>query len=351
MSSEWWELPVKGIDNEIVKMAELRQAQLTKPPGSLGRLEELAIKLAGMQGKVKPELDSIQIVVFAADHGVAELGVSAFPQEVTAEMVKNFSRGGAAISVLAESLGANFKVVNVGTVTELPNLAKVVDARVAAGTKNFIDMPAMTLEELEQAFRVGRAAIEELDRSIDLYIGGEMGIANTTSAAALASALIQVAGDRVVGSGTGVDRVGVANKAKVVNAALEFHLRDCGDEFKSPLEIARRVGGFEIVALAASYIYAAQSGIVVMVDGFISSVAALLAVRLNSEVREWMFFSHRSAEQGHSLVLEELQAEPLLDLGMRLGEGSGAAVAVPLLMQACKLHFNMATFAEAGVAS
>ncbi len=346
MSDRWWESPVHPIDRQMIEEATGRQAQLTKPPGSLGRLEELAIRLSAMQRQLRPAIKSPFVTVFAADHGVAEMGVSAFPQEVTAEMVRNFSRGGAAITVLASHLGAMLEVVNVGTLHPVEPLERVVDARIAAGTRNFVSAAAMDGEEFELALAAGRGAVERaLEQGADLYIGGEMGIANTTAAAAVAAALLGERGEAVAGAGTGLNAEGVSRKGGVIQQALDFH----HPFLRSPIEVLRRLGGFEIVALVGAYIRGGQQGLPLLVDGFIASVAALAAVRINPDLQEWLLFSHCSAEQGHAAVLDSLGAEPLLDLGMRLGEASGAAVAVPLLQQACLLHGEMATFAEAGV--
>ncbi len=328
-------------DEEARKAAEVRQGILTKPPGALGRLEEVAVRLAALQGRVNPALDDVQIAVFAADHGVAAAGVSAFPQAVTAEMVKNFARGGAAINVLARLHGARLTVVNLGTVVDTGPLEGVVDARIAPGTANFLQQPAMTAEQLGVALNTGRDTVI----GGDLFIGGEMGIGNTTSAAALACALLQRQAKELVGPGTGLDEAGVAHKAQIIAHALERHARG----LDSPLEMLRCLGGFEIAALVGAYLACGQRGIPVLVDGFISSVAALVAVRLRPGLLPWLCFSHGSAEPGHRLVLQAMNAAPLLDLGMRLGEASGAAVALPLLRQACALHNEMATFAEAGV--
>ncbi len=342
----WWSDPISALDQQAAEQASARQAELTKPPRSLGRLESVAIQLASMQGVESPVVEQVWITIFAADHGVASLGVSAFPQDVTAEMVRNFSRGGAAIAVLAKQLGATLEVVNVGTVSAIEPLPQVLDARVAAGTRSFVSDAAMDHSHLEQAMAVGRDAVMRAQQAgADLYIGGEMGIGNSTAAAAVAAALLKQEGRVVAGVGTGVDVDGVSHKSEVIQQALDFH----HDYLNDPLEVLRRLGGFEVAALSGSYIAAAQQRLPILVDGFISSVAALLATRIQPDARQWMLFSHRSAEQGHQRVLEAMQAEPLLDLGMRLGEGSGAAVALPLLQQACQLHREMATFAEASV--
>lgn len=346
MDRLWWNRPVSELELGCREAAAARQLQLTKPPGSLGRLEQVVVDLAAMQGREKPKIEQPWITIFAADHGIASLGVSAFPQEVTAEMVRNFSRGGAAISVLAKQLSATLEVVNVGTLHAIEPLPHVLDARVAAATRSFVGDSAMDLPHLEQAFEAGREALlRAVQAGADLYIGGEMGIGNTTAAAATAAALLQLPAAEVVGAGTGVDRTGIEHKCTLIEQALDFHRPYLDD----PIEVLRRLGGFEIAALSASYIAAAQQGIPILVDGFICSVAALAATRIQPDVRHWMLFAHHSAEQGHSRVLDGMDALPLLSLQMRLGEGSGAAIALPLLQQACTLHGEMATFAEAGV--
>ena len=344
MEMNWIFEPCAVLDETAREKALARQGQLTKPPGALGRLEDIAVLLAAMQGQERPSVERVQICVFAADHGVAAEGVSAFPQAVTGEMLKNFASGGAAISVLAKTLGAVLEVVNLGTVNDPGDLHNVVRAVIAPMTGNFTVGPAMTGMQLATALQAGRERIL-VSESIQLFIGGEMGIANTTSASAIACALLDESPQLLSGPGTGLDDKGVAHKADVITRALSLH-RLSGTE---PLEILRYVGGFEIAALTGAYVSATQKGIPVLVDGFISTVAALLAVRMNPEVRGWLLFGHASAEPGHERVLKALDADPLLRLGMRLGEGSGAAVAVPLLRLACGLHDGMATFAEAAV--
>ncbi len=348
MSEDWYTQAVKTIDKNVQQQAEARQGELTKPPGSLGRLETLATRLAGMQGKVQPQLEKIRIVVFAADHGVVAEGVSAFPQVVTTEMIKNFARGGAAISVLAEQLGAELEVVDVGSANPPGELPGVISERIAAGTANFSRQPAMTEEQCQRALASGRAAVQRaLEAGTQLLIGGEMGIANTTSAAALAAVWLNCPAVELAGPGTGLDAAGVTHKAKVIEAAIKKHRGRVAGSF----EVLCNFGGFEIAALCGAYLAAAQAGLPVLVDGFISSVAVLAACRFNPDVRNWCFFAHNSAEPGHARVLQALRAEPLVDLGMRLGEGSGAAVAAGILRNACALHARMATFSEAGVST
>ncbi len=346
MSADWLNKPARLINNDWYTDAKYKQDHLTKPPGSLGRLEEIAIKISALHGCAKPSLDQVQIVVFAGDHGIAEEGVSAFPQAVTVEMIRNFSAGGAAISVLARELGADLEVINTGTVSEHEDLESVIVERVAAGTKNFSKQAAMTEAECAQAMNIGRDAVIRAKRNnVDLFIAGEMGIANTTSATAIACALLDESAENMAGPGTGLNQSGVSHKADVINQALAFHQA----ELESPLKILQTLGGFEIAAITGAYLSCAQQGLPILVDGFISSAAALLAIRILPGAKEWMLFSHASAEPGHQKIMQAIKARPLLDLGMRLGEGSGAAVALPIMRLACRLHTGMATFAQAGV--
>lgn len=346
MADAWLQQSVPAPDETAIAAAQARQGMLTKPPGALGRLEELAVELAGLQRCERPRLERVRIVVFAADHGVAAEGVSAFPQAVTVEMIRNFARGGAAISVLARSLGATLEVVDVGAAGAVEPLPGVVSRRVADGSANFCRKPAMSVEQRDNALSAGREAVERgLAAGMDLFIGGEMGIANTTVATAVACAILHLDPALVAGAGTGLDAAGIGHKAEVVRRALARHR----EELEQPLDILRCVGGFEIAALAGAYIAAAQAGVPVLVDGFITTTAALMAVQINPSVRPWLLFSHHSAERGHGRLLAALEAHPLLSMGLRLGEGSGAATALPLLQLACRLHGEMATFAEAGV--
>ncbi len=344
--SDWIEDHIAPVDEDWLAAAWERQQQLTKPPGSLGMLEQLGVRLAAMQRSQSPELDSVQISVFAADHGVAAEGVSVFPQAVTAEMVRNFSRGGAAISVLARVSGCELEVINAGTVAELEVLPGVLDRRIAAGTGNIATAPAMSAEQLATALGLGRDAAQRAgERGAQLLIGAEMGIANTTAATAVACALLGEQAAVMVGPGTGLDADGVRHKAMVIERALARF------EGRQPRDILRQLGGFEIAALVGFYLHGAQSGIPSLVDGFIATAAALAAVRIDAALADWLFFAHASAEPGHQRLLQALAARPLLQLDMRLGEGSGAAVALPLLRAAAALHGGMATFAEAGVSS
>jgi len=348
MHIDWLHGPVAEINSQSFAAAQQRQNTLTKPLGSLGRLEQLAIMLAAMQGVETPAIDQVHISVFAADHGIAEEGVSAFPQSVTVEMIHNFSRGGAAISVLAKQLGADLEVINLGTVLAHEDLPQVKVQAIAPGTANFSQQAAMSDSQLAEALQAGADAAMRAQQSVaQLFIGGEMGIANTTSATALACALLDTPAEQLAGPGTGLDKAGVKHKADVINKSIERHR----PEMTSVLKILSHLGGFEIAALTGAYIKCAQQGTCILVDGFITTVAAMVAVKLNPEVKRWMLFSHASAEPGHKKLLDALAVEPILHLSMRLGEGSGAAMALPVLRLACELHNNMATFAEAGVSS
>lgn len=342
---DWWrELPL--LDQQAAAAAAGRQTQLTKPPGSLGRLEQLAVRLAAQQARDNPSADRVQIAVFAADHGVCAEGVSAFPQAVTAQMLQNFAHGGAAISVLAKDLGADLDVIDVGTMAASATHPAIRNESIGPGTGNIAREAAMSEVQVRQAMACGRdAADRAAANGAELFIGGDMGIGNTTSAAAVACALLDAEPDTLIGRGTGVDDAGLERKLDAVRRALLRH----GDS-REPMALLASLGGFEIAALAGAMLGCARHRLPVLVDGFIVSAAALAAVRLQPALADWLHFSHRSDEAGHAQLLQALNAEPLLDLSMRLGEGSGAAVALPLLRAACALHNGMATFGEAGVA-
>lgn len=345
MSGEWIHAACARPDDNARAAAAARQRQLTKPPGSLGALERVVLDLAGWQGRERPRLERVWIAVYAADHGVAAEGVSAFPQAVTGEMLRNFAGGGAAIAVLARALGATLEIVNLGTVNDPGEVPGVRRAVIAASTANFCEAPAMSEAQLHAALATGADSVAQARAAgSELFIAGEMGIANTTAAAALASALLGQAPETLAGAGTGLDAGGIARKVEVVARARARH---AGAD--TALERLRCLGGFEIAAMSGAFIAAAQAGIPALVDGFIASTAALAAVWINPGVRDWLLFAHRSPERGHAAVLDALGVRPLLELGMRLGEASGAAAAVPLLRLACTLHAEMATFAEAGV--
>ena len=341
----WWSREVKSICEDSRHKATLRQQQLTKPLGSLGQLEQVAINFAGWQGQESPVLKNVCVRIFAGDHGVVEESVSAYPQAVTGEMVRNFASGGAAISVLSRMHNADFSVVNVGTATPLENLPGVTNVQLANGTANFCNQPAMTSHTLRQALQAG---YDSCPKHADLFIGGEMGIGNTTAATAIFCALLNTPTGEMTGRGTGVDDEGLERKNHAVNKALSLHREKIAG---GTLGTLQSVGGLEIAALTGAYIACAQRGIPSLVDGFISTAAALCAIKLNDGVRNWLLFAHCSDESGHQKALSLMGVTPLLQIGLRLGEGSGAAIVYPILQCALKLHSEMATFEQASVSN
>ncbi len=319
---------------------------LTKPPGSLGRLEALALQVGCVLGDPPPSLDGAVVFVFAADHGVAARGVSAYPAEVTAQMCANFSGGGAAINVLAGTSGAEVRVVDVGVAGDVAGLDGIEHRKVRAGTADLSARPAMTMGEVMAALAVGAGVAGRADAWI---VGvGEMGIANTTAAAAVTACLTGASAREVVGRGTGIDDRGLARKREVVNRGVARVVR-LEDPRDNALEVLRQVGGLEIAAMAGAMIGAAARGALVLVDGFISSAAALAACRLCAALPPYLVASHRSTEPGHAAVLDALGLVPLLDLEMRLGEGTGCALAIPVVRAAGALLAEMATFQSAGI--
>ncbi len=315
-------------DTSAVEAARVRNGELTKPPGALGRLEEMAVWLAGWQGAAVPTLDRVQVLVFAGNHGVVAQGVSAFPAEVTVQMVANFQHGGAAINQLCRANGATLDVHALEL--ERP-------------TADFTTTPAMSWSEFADAVKVG---IDKVDEDAQLIGIGEMGIGNTTVAAALCHGVYGGQAEDWVGRGTGVDDAGLARKEAAVATAAEFH----GDALHDPLEAARRLGGRELAAMAGAVLRARQLRIPVLIDGYVASAALAPFQALNATFLDHCQAAHCSAEPGHRRLLQHLEKEPLLDLGMRLGEASGAAVAIGILRAAVATHGGMATFAEAGVA-
>ncbi len=343
---DWLTTPPESPSEKYAIEAESRQKNLTKPSGSLGELENIAIKLAALQKKSSPICSNIHITIFAGDHGVAVENVSAFPQSVTGEMIHNFSYGGAAISVLARELNASLEVINLGTVNELEPLYNVKDYRLGNGTNNFTKHPAMSNQQVCNAIHAGRQATERAKlNGAELFIGGEMGIGNTTSATALSSVLLNAPVEQLIGPGTGINETQIKHKISTIKKAVILHK----DEMRQPIDVLSRLGGFEIAALAGSYISCAKIGLPILIDGFISSAAALVAEKLSPGSKQWFLFSHQSAEPGHKLILNALDAQPLLNIGMRLGEASGAAIAIPLIRLACSLHNDMATFSQTNV--
>lgn len=332
-------------DNEAAAAASAELARKTKPRGSLGTLETLAIQVAAIRGTARPGVLRACIVVAAADHGVAEEGVSAYPPAVTRQMVLNFARGGAAVCVLARAAGADLIVVDAG-VREPVADAAVHDLRVGAGTDNAARGPAMSRSAAVEAVLRGARLAETLAADgVAVVALGEMGIGNTTTAAAVTASLLGLDPRQVCGPGTGVDEAGVAHKADVVARMLAVNEPEPSD----PVDVLRAVGGFELGVLAGVALGAAAARMVVVLDGFISGASALLAARLSPALAPFLVAAHRSPEPGHSVILAELGLEPLLELGLRLGEGSGAAVALPLIGAAVAVLEQMATFESADV--
>ncbi|AMX85259.1 nicotinate-nucleotide--dimethylbenzimidazole phosphoribosyltransferase [Geobacillus subterraneus] len=321
--------------------------QLTKPPGSLGRLEQFAAELAGMTGNLFPEVTPPGVLVFAADHGVVVEGVSAYPAEVTAQMVYNFARGGAAINVFSRRIGALLEIVDVGVAVPIDN-ERVIGKKVRRGTDNFAKTEAMTPAEAEQALHVGyEQAVSIIGQGARTLIAGEMGIGNTTAASALLATLTDEPLERIVGKGTGIAAERLVHKQEVIRQALALHRPDPA----KPLEWLAKIGGLEIAAMAGAMLAAAERRIPILLDGFICTVAALVARQFAPNVADYMIAGHRSEEPGHGIALGLLGKEPLIDLRMRLGEGSGAAVAFPLLAAAAAMVSEMATFSSAGVST
>jgi nicotinate-nucleotide--dimethylbenzimidazole phosphoribosyltransferase len=337
---------ITPVDNTWLERAAERQTQLTKPPGSLGALEEVANRLAAIRRTLKPEVFRQRIYVVAADHGVAAEGVSAYPREVTAQMLYNFLRGGAAINVLARDCGIEVKVVDAGVDADFGDAPGLIHAKVARGTANFTRGPAMTREQAERAVAVGvelaRAAAAD---GVEMIGIGEMGIGNTTSASAITAALTGLAPEAVAGYGTGIDEVGWRRKVSAIKLALEVNRPDCNDS----LDLLAKVGGAEIGVMTGVTLGAAAERIPVVADGFISTSAAAIACMFCPTTRDYLFIAHRSQEAGHDALIEFIGRRPLLDLQMRLGEGTGAALAMRLIGSAARLLGEMATFAEAGV--
>ncbi len=346
VKSEAFTPGIGPLDAGAMAEARKRQDRLTKPPGSLGRLESLAIQLAGIMGDPRPRIRYKAAIVMAADHGVAAEAVSAYPPEVTAQMVANFARGGAAINVLARATGARLVVVDIGVNTDMPLAPEIRSRKVARGTRNFLHEAAMSRDEALRALEVGIAIVmEEKGAGIDLLATGDMGIANTTAASAITAVLCGEVAAKVTGPGTGLLPAGVAQKARVIEKAIETLRPDPAD----PVDVLAKVGGLEIGGIAGLILGAAAHRIPVLLDGFISGAAALVAVALAPEARPYLIAAHRSTEPGHRTVLAHLGLDPLVDLDLRLGEGTGAVLAMPIVEAAARIHSEMATFEEAGV--
>lgn len=337
---------VRPVDDAARDAAQERQAQLLKPPGSLGRLEEVAAWVAGVTGRARPGVPRTRVVIAAADHGVVEEGVSAFPQEVTGQMLGAFGAGWAAITVLAEHAGADVVLVDAGVVAPPPGVA-TVDLGLSP-SRNLAVEPALAMDEVRSALRAGRElAARAAADGVDLLIAGEMGIGNTTPAACLTAALCGLEADAVVGRGTGVDDSGLQRKRAVIERALALHRPAIAD----PLDALQRLGGGELAVLCGLALGAGEHGLGLICDGVIATAAIAVAAELAPELKPRLLAGHRSVEPAHEHLLSRLGLRPLVELDLRLGEGSGAATALLLVNAACRLHDGMATFAEAGVSA
>lgn len=338
---------IPSVDKTAMEAAAAHQNQLTKPPGSLGLLEELAVQLAGITGTVTPEFKQKAIIVMAGDHGVCAEGISAFPAEVTPQMVMNFLAGGAAVNVLARQAGAEVICVDVGVNADLSH-PQLQSRKVRRGTGNMAQGPAMTREEAVAAILAGVDTVNEcVQAGIRMFSTGEMGIGNTTPSAAILCALTGLAPEEAVGRGTGIGDAQWAHKCNVVRQAIEVNQPDRNDA----LDVLAKVGGLEIAGLTGVILGAAAHRLPVVVDGFISSAAALAAVRLAPAAQPYLIASHLSEERGHAALLAELGLKPGLHLNMRLGEGTGGALMFPIIDASLRIMQEMATFAQAGVSN
>lgn len=337
---------IQPLDTRLRAAAQARLDRLTKPLGSLGRLEELASSYVTMTGELKPNVPRGVVFTFAADHGVAAEGVSAYPREVTSQMVLNFLRGGAGVNVLSRHVGVDVRVVDIGVDHEFGPVSGLLDRKVMKGTRNLSVESAMTRVQAEQAVQVGIELAEEAVRDgVGLIGTGEMGIGNTTPSAAVTAVMTGRPVSAVTGRGTGLDEAGRAHKVAVIQRALNLHRLDRAD----PLDVLEKVGGLEIGGLAGLILGAAAARVPIVLDGFIAGAAALIAVGLQPFCQGYLIASHRSVEQGHRVMLDHLGLKPLLDLDLRLGEGTGACLGMDLVCAAIKIYTEMATFGEAGV--
>ena len=337
---------IKPRDKKAMAQARARQDTLTKPPGSLGRLEELSIKLAGIQGEPVPQIRHKAIITMAGDHGVVAEGIGNWPQSVTAQMVYNFLSGGAGINVLARQTGVRLIVVDIGVAAELETDARLLSRKIAPGTRNMAVGAAMSGEQAVRALETGIEIVtDEVAKGLNIVGTGDMGIGNTTASSAISAVMMGKPAAEVTGRGTGIDDKQLAHKIAVIERALAANHPDPG----RPLEVLAKVGGFEIGGLVGVMLAAAAHRIPVVIDGFISGAAALIASALSPALKDFLIAAHVSAEVGHPLLLEHLGLKPLLDLGMRLGEGTGAALGIFLAEAAARVLAEMSTFAEAGV--
>ncbi|MFH1398305.1 MAG: nicotinate-nucleotide--dimethylbenzimidazole phosphoribosyltransferase [Candidatus Omnitrophota bacterium] len=339
---------ITGLDHQFMDRAQERLNNLTKPLGSLGRLEELAKQVVGISAKENPEFQHKVIFTLAADHGVTEEGVSAFPKEVTAQMVYNFLSGGAGINVLAKHAGARVVVVDIGVAADLKNDPRLIVKKINYGTKNMAKGPAMSREEAIKSVRFGIEIFEdEFKRGIDIIGTGDMGIGNTTSASAITAVFTKAKIEGITGRGAGIDEQGLKNKIRVIKQALKVNKPNSCEA----IDVLAKVGGFEIGGLAGIILAAVSRRVPVVIDGFISGAAALIAYGIEPKIKEYMIASHCSVEIGHKAILDYIGLKPVLDLNLRLGEGTGAALGINIIEAGIKIFTQMATFKSAGVST
>jgi nicotinate-nucleotide--dimethylbenzimidazole phosphoribosyltransferase len=337
---------VGRLDEKAMASARERENQLTKPTGSLGRLEDIAVQLAGVQGKPLPQIKNKAIIVMAADHGVVAEGTSAYPQEVTAQMVLNFLNGGAGINVIARQIGARIVVADMGVAASMAPHPELLSRKVGPGTRNMALGPAMTEDEAIRALETGIEIVEnQISMGLDIVGTGDMGIGNTTASSAICAVMTGSSPTEVTGRGTGIDDAQLRHKSEVIEKALKVNHPDRS----KPLSVLAKVGGFEIAGLAGVMIGAGAHRVPVVIDGFISGAAALIAAGLAPHLRDFMIAGHMSVEAGHKILLKHLGLKPLVDLDLRLGEGTGAAIGIFLCETATRVLSEMATFGEAGV--
>jgi nicotinate-nucleotide--dimethylbenzimidazole phosphoribosyltransferase len=337
---------IKPLDNNSMSITRARQDTLTKPAGSLGRLEELSIQIAGIQAKSRPQIKQKAVIVMVADHGVVAEGTSAYPQEVTSQMVLNFIRGGTGINVICRQIGAKVLVVDIGIAGKTGSFLGIIHRKIAQGTQNMCKGPAMTSDQAVQAIETGIEVLkDEFNKGLDIIGTGDMGIGNTTASAAICAVMTGKTAAEVTGKGTGLDEKQLQHKIEIIKQALDINRPNKANA----LDVLAKVGGLEIGGLTGVILGAAARRVPVMIDGFISGAAALIAAGLCPLAKDYMIAGHISVEPGHAIALEHLGLKPLLDLNMRLGEGTGAAIGISLAELSCRLLSEMSTFTEAGV--
>ncbi len=339
---------IQAVDPRNLEIAQERLDILTKPPGSLGRLEEFARRYAAIKGTDSPRVRNKTVFVFAADHGIVAEGVSAYPAEVTPQMVQNFLNGGAAINVLAQHAGAEVVVVDIGVNFDFEACPNLIHRKIAPGTRDMSKEPAMTRQQAEEALQTGiELAGQWVEKQTDIFATGDMGIGNTTAAAAIMSLYGNKTPRQVTGKGTGIDEATLSRKIQLIEQAIRINQPDP----KDPIDVLAKVGGFEIAGIAGLILGAAANKTPVVIDGLISGAAAVCACHMNSAIRDYLFPSHKSQEPGHDVFFQTLASPPLFDFGMRLGEGTGAVLALNILEASVKIYSQMATFREAHVSA